>query len=528
MEKKNIIFILTFFILAALFLLFIGSGSVVTPFYGDINVIDEGLSGAWVSHMLAGKHLYLDTYSAYGPFLIYPSYLLAKIFGQSIFILRIYYLVFGVLFSLFVARLILVKLRIPNVIQLFIFIVLLIIPTLSLRQSIGFLTIYVFYCALQYKKGFWSFLSGLLIAISFLVSADAGIFTTITCFFLLTYYLIIEKDLFVLLKKLLLVFAGILVTFCLFFIWSFSEGWFFAYINSTLSDLTAYSGINLPIGKSFPNPIQLLPHNLSLIAWAKYIVSKEMLLYWLYFFYITLFILIFIRLILKKFNKEDLLIISIGIYGFLYSTVLIGRYGHFLGMLAPVIIIFAYLVNILINQYKTTSNKLDRIFSVLIIFLIFLFSMRVVLIFRPHFSNISYAIKSVSIHKNNPDFVGNIQISSEQKNSIKIIQDFVDKNVGKDEKIFFFSNEPIMYLMVNRRNPSIYDLPEVASLKEKRMELLNSLKIDETRYIIEDTKAWDLDEISNRRRLPEVYEYIVDNYNSRRLGQYIIYERNKD
>ena len=129
------------------------------------------------------------------------------------------------------------------------------------------------------------------------------------------------------------------------------------------------------------------------------------------------------------------------------------------------------------------------------------------------------------MNKNSPEYVGNIFISKQQSESIRLIQNFVDKNTSVKERIFFFSNEPAMYLFVNRLSPTRFDLPEVANTKEKRLEIVRALEKNKTKYIVEDTKAWSVDDINNRARLPEVVEYIQKNYSKKRLGQYIIYLR---
>ena len=74
MEKNKIKIVIEYLVIL-FFLFFIGSSLVINPFFGEINVIDEGQFGAWMRHMLHGEFLYNDTYSEYETLYIYPFYL---------------------------------------------------------------------------------------------------------------------------------------------------------------------------------------------------------------------------------------------------------------------------------------------------------------------------------------------------------------------------------------------------------------------------------------------------------------------
>src|SRR5258706_14777035 len=104
--KKTLVVFLLESLFFALFLFFVGSAIVNNPILGDINFIDEGQFGAWVTHLLHGQYLYKDVYAAYGPFYIYPLLFASKIFGQSIFLIRLIYMSLSTFLSLMILRLI--------------------------------------------------------------------------------------------------------------------------------------------------------------------------------------------------------------------------------------------------------------------------------------------------------------------------------------------------------------------------------------------------------------------------------------
>lgn len=81
-KRINIFFEIIFF---AILGFFIGSAETLSPFYGNINVIDEGQFAAWANFMLHGKLMFKDMYIVYGPLYVYPLYLLFKFFSPSFF-----------------------------------------------------------------------------------------------------------------------------------------------------------------------------------------------------------------------------------------------------------------------------------------------------------------------------------------------------------------------------------------------------------------------------------------------------------
>lgn len=523
-KKKALTHTITGFLIIA-FLSFFGSGVIISPFYGEINFIDEGQFGGWIAHMLKGEHLYEDIYAAYGPLYIYPFYLLSKLFGPSVFLIRIVLIVFNVFLAVFIAWGIIRKLRLAWYFQLFTLAMLLIVPGYTMRQGTGLLTILLYVYALEKRAVGWNFLPGMTLAISYLISTEIGIFTSIIILLFVFYQFVVAKNIFDVFKRSLVMFIGLSIVFFLFYWWSASEGWFWPYISTISDDLRTYSSIDLPNGMNFPNPLVLYPRSFFFLPWVKFLVSKEMLLYWLFLFYIIFFFYLLAAIILRRKQKNTPLIFAISLFGFLLSMILVGRSGHFPFTLSPLFILFAYFLDLLVKKWKKTQSYGEKITSTVLVTLILLFSLRILLIYRPHFIKLLDVPQAVLSKKNNPSYIGNVFISSSQKKDIQTMQNFVWTNTKPTDTIFFLGNEPMMYLLVNRDNPSRFDLPEVANTLEKRLELLNALQKDKTEYIIYDTKSWDVDGVSNMQRLPEVMKYIRSSYEERTLGSYIIYYR---
>lgn len=511
-DKKYLILETVVIFLIAFFL---GSSLFVTPFFGEINFIDEGQFGAWSYQMLNGKLMYKDIYITYGPLYVYPLFVLFKIFGPSAFLVRLLYVTLNSALGIALVNLLLHQMEFKKVSRWLVIFLLFALPGISLRMSLGFLIIPCLLKAISEKKHLLSFIVGALLSIAFLISPEIGLFSALLVFVFYLYFLIAQADLKFILGKILWTALGSVLVLALFFFWSKGEGWFSSYMEVTKDVLISFSGINSPNGTAFPNPLKL----------GYSIFSKEMLLYWELFFYLITSLYLFVKTAMKTISKHDRFLIFLSLYGLLLYVILIGRSGHFFFTLPILIIIAVYFAQelflILVNIHK---KYLERILALTLLIIILAFSIRLFLIFRPHFSKIASLLISTTKPRDNPKGVGPILISNTQKEKIKNMQNFISENTTREEKVFFVNDEPMMYLLVDRSNPTRFDLPYIANTKEKRMEILNDLIEKKPKYIFENIDAWAVDGISNIRRLPEIVEFLKKNYTKETLiGNAIVY-----
>lgn len=514
MDKKKKITVLLESIIIFFLIVFLGNISGSNLFSGDINLIDEGQFGAWANHMLHGKQMFKEIYITYGPLYVYPLYLIFKILGPSMFIVR-FYLLLGTALGVIAANLIMYHLDLNRNIRRIAILLLILLPGMTLRQGIGLLTIFLIMNNYN-AKPLNNFFIGCLITITLLVSPEIGILIMIILFVFYFYKLLYDRNISINLMGVFSLLTGLFISILIFVYWSIKEGWFYAYLYSTIDVFKTYSGIDLPNGQNFPNPLQLIPHSLEILSWIKYLFSKELLLYWLLLFYLISIFYLFTKFILRNLSKNETKIAIIVFLGMGLYVILLGRYGigHFFFVLQPAIIIESFFINSLFFYLKKEKKDLiGRILAIIGIFLICLFLLRLISIFRPHFSeffnNLSY-IRFTS--NNNINTIGIINISSMQKKHFKIIRNFISKNTKKSDYVFFFNDEPMMYLLVDRINPTKYDLPFIANTKEKRLNLLNDLTVNNPRFIIKDKSTWDVDNVSNEKRQPEIVQFIKENY----------------
>lgn len=513
-------------ILIILFPIFFGSLLFITPFFGDLNFIDEGQFAAWANHMLHGKLMYKDMYISYGPLFVYPIFLAFKVFGSLAFLVR---LIFGTISSILGALmvwLVVKEIKISRVIKFIIILSILIMPGINIRIGLAFLEIFFLIKSYSSKNFLWDFLLGAFSIVTFLISEDAGIFSFGIIFLYYVYLLTFSASFHQAIKKMFTAFSGMSLVALLFFFWAGKEGWLLSYFQVTKDVLVSFSGMNLPNGQKFPNPLNLFPHNFYVTPWIKFIVSQGMLLYWQLLFYMASVLYICFKFVVRKFDRNDFIIGLLSLYGIFLYALLIGRMGTFFFAFSPVIVIAGFFTNKLLSLQKKDSLFPGKILSRIIIVVFILSLLRCFLIFRPYYSKISKLPKAI-FETNSISRLGHLSVSSTQQTYIQSIQKFVGKNTNSSDYVYFLADEPMMYMFVDRLNPTRFDLPFVANTIDKRLEVLQSIKDKKPKYIFENTKAWAVDGINNRSRLPEVSNYIDSHYFRKTTinDEVIVYER---
>ncbi|MCL5432529.1 MAG: DUF3488 domain-containing protein [Patescibacteria group bacterium] len=493
MQKKIIII---FFIFLTSVLL--GTSTAGNIFFGDLNPIDEGQFAAWANYMLLGKQMYKDIYIVYGPLHVYPIYILFKIFSPSAFLVR-FFLTVGSAVGIIAIYFILDEFRFSKLNKTIVLLVFLLVPATILRQGMGLWAIYVLMVAYSTKSKFWNFLLGIISVVTFLVSSDFGIFIFTVVLIHYTFQYIVSKKIIDVFFQNLFFLLGALTVCVLFFVWSYSEGWLLDYIRVTKDIYISSTGSSAPNGQNFPNPLTILGKK-DLLSSLKYFFSKDMLLYESLIIYFVSIFYLFFTFFTNKTHKQEYKFFLFTLYGILTYSVLLTRHGigHFFYVLPPIIISFGYFLNRLSTNFKKNS-----LLSLILILLICVYFLRLIYLNNPQIRQLFNLPKYVAMPISNPSRVGSIYISNSQKVKISSIQSFVVKNTEKQDYIFFFDDEPIMYMFTDRLNPTEYDVPFVGGTLEKRIRMLNGIIKYKPKFIFFDKDAWPVDGIPNSKRLPE-------------------------
>ena len=499
--RRKIIFI-TFLVVVSLLIGTISSGNF---FAGDINMIDEGQFASWVTNMLHGKLLFRDIYITYGPLYIYPLYFLFKIFGPSAFLVRFYLTIggtLGIIASYFLMKI----LNLRRAVIAVLLIIFLLVPILNLREAAGLWAIYFLFLSHIQKSRNKSLIAGIISSLTFLISPDFGIFVYVLMIihFLIQYNF--RKNIKINIRLNLSLLVGVALPWVLFVAIAAQGRWLGSYMYVTADIITSISGINVPNGVNFPNPLVAL--NAGLIPFIKFLGSKEMLLYWSILIYLGSFFYLTVNFFLKKAKKEIYLLFLTSVIGIFVYSILLTRHGidHYFYTLPLNLIVAGYFLGVAL------SSKRKKWVEYAIIGFILLFFLRILYANNPNIRTNLNPLTYLRSRAQNSDKVGFLRISNAQKEKIDFFQSFVLQNTTNRDYIFLFNDEPEIYMLVNRANPTNFDLPFIGNTLEKRIQMVKELKKNKPKFVFIDTDVWAVDGIPNTMRLPEVYGYILKNY----------------
>lgn len=504
-----------FWAILILAILVLGFASIYSNiFLTPLNFIDEGQFLSWVTNMSSGKSMFKQIYITYGPLYVYLYYILINFFSLNILQLRIAFAVINVLLGCSVIFLILMSLRVEKKISIAASAYsLLLIPLYSIRQSAGLMAIYFLILSLESQQKSLSILTGILILISILISPEIGIYTLLVSITVYLLKLIVDKNVKDNLEKAIFIFVGFCGFLLLLFSTSFFGDWFLDYTKVTLDVFNSLGGELSPIGKDFPRLFEILNSENKIYG----LLSQRALILWVLIFNIILIIVNLIFFVEMKFNINHQKFFAVSLFAIFISTTLIGRngFGHVYFVLPAITIPIFFFINLLYKKSK--KQALD----VILILILTFFLVRFVSINRPTILRIF----TLNTEKATARIEGVI-VENYRLEDIRGLSEFVSNNIEKNEPVFFLKDEPAMYYLIQRRNATSFDLPFIASAIDKRYKMLDELKQSQVKYLFENNNSWDVDEIENRERLPEIDNYINKNFvKCERIGSIQIYCR---
>lgn len=511
MESKKEIMIEIFVVSLILFFWGGGWGS---PFVGPSNFIDEGQFGAWINHMSHGEKLFKDIFIVYGPLSVYPLFYLGKVFGPSIFLIR-EYLTLGAIPGFIGLYLFSKRLQFTRFIRYSMYLVFLLLPVLSMRQSAFIIGLYFLVVSFD-KSTLWRYLTGALMTVALLISQEYGIFLFILFVFYSFVKSIDKKK--VKYIKIFQILLGTIVSFGLFAFVALFDGWFVQYLKGTIDVIISFSGQNVPNGMGFPGLFDVDKQITGVKSLIKIFFDNNRMYYYSLMVYLVSIEYLSVGFITKKIKNWHREIFFITISGLLILPSLITRPGiaNFFGLIWPILLILFYFINSLIQGIKAKQkNNTKKIGSYILLILSVLFIVRLISLYRPNIYTRARDVTKIPQILNkgigNP-LIGLMDLGSAQTKEVDKMKEILNKYSKKGDYVFFFNDEPMYYMLFDRRNPTRYDLPFAANYIEKRYELLNSLKINNTKLVILDKNVWAVDGIDNTKRLPEAFAFIVKNY----------------
>ena len=545
-----------------------GHGYIVGP--------DEGQHLAWINEILHGKTVYKEIYMFYGPLLEFMPIIFMKIFGISLWSLRLFYQLsnmFNIVLGFLILKLV-VKTRTFLYLGLWALLSTKVTEFWMARWGGARLTLalcavwLIIYYAKKGKRPAL-FLGGVFTGLALFTSQEIGLvllFASILFLFFLNFHILKRIEVKSFIRIVFLYIGGFIISILPFVIYLLTKGAFLDYIRIVFIDLP------FKYPKYFVEPefTQLLfislfsnlkiPFPFDTRYFLYYLLS--ILIYGLGFGYIIW------NSIAHRMTRRKILIFFILLFGFpLFLSSFRQIIGEQISLYSPPIVVTAIFLlemlfilskkNLIIQRKKFNIKKLIiAIFCLIVIQDVFL----ILFIKSTPYKYAKGIINSyLTLKKDAADRFyrfTDTSIASEEKyarlsgewNKLGLVRakgifvpekqaeaitgaiEFIKENTASSEEIFVFPHEGQYYFLADRPSitrftPCIYASIDI----DYQRQIVNDLETKRPRYCIYVRDAYvftDYNKIPNEKRLSLVFGYLKDNYLiKKQYGQTLILER---
>lgn len=474
-------------------------------YLGTFDSIEEGFWAGWLQRLLAGQFMYRDFAAYHPPALVWGLYSFTKIFGASLFNLRLYFHLLQI-FGLVILYMVLGKIAKSKIIQIGIFVLIIAYGSTLVRNNIEIRVgsaiaplLFVYWHNLN-KKRVSLLIAGGTAALAFFISLETGI-ASIVAVIVAACLSSSKKTLF---KNLLYVFLGgitISLPVLAFLTLNGATSKFIEYL-VYYTGIFASGYLNSPIGQIDPQTLLqwylvIKYTNTSGFLWE---LTKFSLMAGLFF--------VIIKKTQKKFGPTDVLTAGIAIFGFVLSRNALGRSDayHIAFVWIPALLLIAYLLQFISHYSKSI------IIAVLCILIFFIGrdATQVSLIQNQLIKFETYGNPSGSYPSYATRRAGIITGIDTDPKEMDSLVTFVDSTVGKNETIFVFPLEPEIYFLTDRNNATSFDTPTAFYTLKYQNQMIKELTDNPPKLIIYK-KNFETQVFTNDT-LHEVNEYILKNY----------------
>lgn len=488
-------------------------------YLGSFDPIEEGFWLGWLQRLLSGQSLYKDVAVYQPPGLVWGLYIFSKVFGSSIYIMRLYFHILKI-FGLFIIYLLASQLIKKNVTRVIVFLTILALSTTQVRNNVefrvalGILSLLVFYEFIKTKKKHFIVISGFLSSFAIFLSLETGIAVIIAISFSLLFFSGGRERLKSFFNYALgLILGALPFVFVLYTtesIWEFlkqlqfySQAFASGYLNSSISRIG----------------------NLTLIQWHvayKYFDS----LTWFWELALLGILSALMGILYKFFSKgigaKEKYIFSIAVFALILSRVVLGRSDvYHLLFILPISLIL--LANFLESLFKT--KRIIYVAMVFVVINLFFFRTAVNLNFLQE-----QLIKFQSYGNppgNYPNFdlkraniLTGIDTNVEKE---KLVINYIQEETTKKDAIFVYPWNPEVYFLADRMNSTSFDTPLAFYSDFYQQQMIEELEKNIPKLILYNPSL----RLGNLTpgSLELVDNYIKDNYKQVNIvGKFNIYK----
>ena len=255
-------------------------------------------------------------------------------------------------------------------------------------------------------------------------------------------------------------------------------------------------------------------------------LGEPLFFFWPIFVYIACTLNVVPPLLSGKANKDQVLKVSLLIFGLLLFRIALGRSAeeNIHKILPPaILLLFLIIDNSLITISRAKFLFLRVAHGALICALVLSTAM---VVFRANYLTINFASTMNGIASLNEKWSiandlgyqvpaverGGIYYDPKTARGLVAIGNFLEANTQPGEYVYFFPNEAAYYFLFNRNNPTRYSFSYTAVTTAHRKELVDDLEKNKPRYVVYSRNTWRVDNIREDVQVPEVFRYLQDNY----------------
>lgn len=447
-------------------------------YLGNFDSVEEGFWAGWLQRMLGGEVIYRDFAAYHPPTLPWGLYLFTKIFGPSLYNLRLFFHLLQII-GLTILYFVLDKLVTSKFVKIASFILILAYTStlvrnnMEIRLATGVLPLLLIYLSKAHKKVSLVF-AGVSGALSLLISIETGVASLVSSIVVLVLYSSRKN----VLKTILQFFYGALMIFLPvigLILLTGSLDKFFEYI--TYYPNTFSQGFqNIPITR---------PELTTILQWyeiSNFFQSSGFLWELVKISLIGALFLVFIQKIRGRFREKEILLIGISVFGLVLARSALARsdYHH---------IVFVWIVGLLlVGYFLDTISKLTT--AVVIFLLIFFVGKKTMDLFLQReltkFQTYGNPSGTYPSYKN-PRSGILTGIDARPKDTDDLV-DFIKESTSKDGTIFVFPQAPEIYFLADRKNATSFDTPITFFTKRYQEDMLNQLRQNNPRLVIYNPK----------------------------------------
>jgi hypothetical protein len=475
-----------------------------TFYLGSFDSIEEGFWAGWLQRLLSGQFIYRDFAAYHPPLLTWGLFLFSKIFGSSLYNLRLYFHLLQIL-GLVVLFTVLGKLAKSKVILIGVFVLILAYGSFLVRDNIEIRVgsailplLFVYWYSLN-KKNIMLFVAGVLASLALLVSVETGV-SGIVAIVIATCFSPSRKKLF---KNLLYVFLGgaaVAVVILGFLFVNGAMGKFIEYITYYAG---AFSGgyMNIPIEQA---------RSQTLVQWylvVKYISSSGFLWELTTFSLVGGLLLVIYKMIKKNFGPTEILALGIAVFGIVLSRSALGRSDeyHIAFVWFAALLLISYVLQFF---YQYSKEAVIAVLTLLIFFVCMnatqLSLIQNQLIKFETYGNVSGSYPSYTLPR--AGILTGIDINTKDMDNLI---NYIDANTNGRDTIFVFPLNPEIYFLADRNNATAFDTPPAFYTDYYQNQIIEGLTSKSPKMIIYNTKTGPQNPGDSLYRLNL---YIISNY----------------